>query len=143
MRDELDARISSIGMTEHFHFAGLVPPAQVHRYLAQADLLWHLSLREGLPRSVVQALATGIPAIGFRLDGTPEVILDGQTGYCTAPENVGEVVDATRKLWRTPALARQMGENGRKLVLERFDWPLMADILEREYLELLAQKARI
>lgn len=143
MRDELDARISSMGMTEHFHFAGLVPPSQVHRYLAQADLLWHLSLREGLPRSVVQALATGIPAIGFRLDGTPEVVLDGQTGYCTAPENVGEVVDATRKLWRTPALARQMGENGRKLVLERFDWPLMADILEREYLELLAQKARI
>ena len=90
-----------------------------------------------------QALAAGKPAVGFRLDGTPEVVLDGQTGYCTAPENVGEVVDATRKLWRTPALARQMGENGRKLVLERFDWPLMADILEREYLELLAQKARI
>ena len=120
----------------------LVPPAQVHRYLAQADLLWHLSLREGLPRSVVQALATGIPAIGFRLDGTPEVILDGETGFCTAPENVSEVVDATRKLWRTPALARKMGENGRKLVLERFDWPLMADILEREYLELLETKTR-
>ena len=142
MRDELDRRIASMGLAEHFHFAGLVPPAQVHRYLAQAELLWHLSLREGLPRSVVQALATGIPAIGFRLDGTPEVILDGETGYCTAPENVGEVVDATRKLWRTPALARQMGENGRKLVLERFDWPLMADILEREYLELLEAKTR-
>ena len=142
MRDELDARIASLGVAEHFHFAGLVPPAQVHRYLAQADLLWHLSLREGLPRSVVQALATGIPAIGFRLDGTPEVILDGETGYCVAPESVAEVVDATRKLWRTPALARQLGENGRKLVLERFDWPLMADILEREYLELLEAKTR-
>lgn len=142
MRDELDARIASLGVAEHFHFAGLVPPAQVHRYLAQADLLWHLSLREGLPRSVVQALATGIPAIGFRLDGTPEVILDGETGYCVAPESVAEVVDVTRKLWRTPALARQLGENGRKLVLERFNWPLMADILEREYLELLEAKTR-
>lgn len=142
MRDELDARIASLGLAGHFHFAGLVPPAQVHRYLVQADLLWHLSLREGLPRSVVQALATGIPAIGYRLDGTPEVILDGETGYCTAPEQVGEVVDATRKLWRTPALARQMGENGRRLVLERFDWPRMADILEREYLGLLAEKTR-
>lgn len=80
MRDELDAQIAALGLTDHFHFAGLVPPAQVHRYLAQADLLWHLSLREGLPRSVVQALATGIPAIGYRLDGTPEVIRDGETG---------------------------------------------------------------
>ena len=50
------------------------------------------------------------------------MVLDGQTGYCTAPENVGEVVDATRKLWRTPALARQMGENGRRAVEEEFNW---------------------
>ena len=88
MREQLDAEIAALGLTGHFHFAGLVAPDQVHRYLALADLLWHLSLHEGLPRSVVQALATGIPAIGFRLDGTPEVVIDGETGYCAAPESV-------------------------------------------------------
>ncbi len=136
MYDELQRKIAELGLREHVHFAGLVPPDQVHRYLALADLLWHLSLREGLPRSVVQALASGIPAVGYRLDGTPEVIFDGETGYCVEPENAAAVVEATRKIWNTPGLARKMGENGRKLVLERFDWHRMADILEEEYLEL-------
>lgn len=136
----LKARAAELGLLEHFHFVGLVPPARVHRYLAQADLLWHLSLREGLPRSVVQALATGIPAVGFRLDGTPEVIKDGETGYCVTPGDENEVVEATRKLWLDPAAARRMGETGKQRVLEQFDWPRMADILEKEYRELLARK---
>ncbi len=142
MRDALDRQLEDLDLTGHFHFAGLIPPAQVHRYLAQADLLWHLSLREGLPRSVVQALATGIPAIGFRLDGTPEVIHDGETGYCTTPEAVEEVVHATRKIWRDPELAKRMGQNGRELVLEQFSWQRMADILEKEYYALLEDKAQ-
>ena len=140
MYDELRRRIAGLGLTGHFHFAGLIAPDQVARHLAQADLLWHLSLREGLPRSVVQALATGIPAIGYRLDGTPEVILDGQTGFCIEPEKVEQVVEATRKIWRDDALRETMGRNGRELVRERFDWRRMADILEAEYLALAAAK---
>lgn len=142
MREQLDAEIAALGLTGHFHFAGLVAPDQVHRYLALADLLWHLSLHEGLPRSVVQALATGIPAVGFRLDGTPEVVIDGETGYCVAPESVEEVAEATRRLWLDPERARTMGENGRKLVLEKFRWETMVDILEREYRELLDRVSR-
>lgn len=140
MYDELRRRIAGLGLTGHFHFAGLIAPDQVARHLAQADLLWHLSLREGLPRSVVQALATGIPAIGYRLDGTPEVILDGQTGFCIEPEKVEQVVEATRKIWRDDTLRETMGRNGRELVRERFDWRRMADILEAEYLALAAAK---
>ena len=132
----------AVFMVDMAHFAGLVAPDQVHRYLALADLLWHLSLHEGLPRSVVQALATGIPAVGFRLDGTPEVVIDGETGYCVAPQSVEEVAEATRRLWLDPERARTMGENGRKLVLEKFRWETMVDILEREYRELLDRVSR-
>ncbi len=140
MRFELERQIADLGFSANAHFAGLVPPGQVHRYIAQADLLWHLSLHEGLPRSVVQALAAGIPAIGFRLDGTPEVVIDGETGFCTAPENIGEVVSRSREIWLDPALARRMGENGRKKVVEQFDWHRMCDILEEEYYDLLRRK---
>ena len=140
MYDALHRQIGELGLTGRVHFAGLVPPDHVHRYLALAGMLWHLSLREGLPRSVVQALASGIPAVGFRLDGTPEVVLDGETGYCVEPENVSGVMEATRRILTTPGLSRSMGENGRRLVLERFDWHRMAEILEQEYLELYRRK---
>lgn len=141
MYDDLAKQIGAAGLTAHFHFAGLVAPDQVCRYLALADLLWHLSLREGLPRSAVQALASARPVIGFRLDGTPEVVIDGQTGYCVEPESVGEVVARTLELLEAPERAAAMGANGRRLVAERFDHQYMSDHLERAYRKLLEKKA--
>lgn len=137
----LKEEISEMSLSQNFRFAGLVSPEAVKHYLAQSDLLWHLSLREGLPRSVVQALACGIPAIGFRLDGTPEVILNGETGFVTTPEAVDEVVEATRKLWNDPVLRQKMGRRGRELVLERFDWHQMSEILEAEYFDIFSKKS--
>ncbi|WP_176013297.1 glycosyltransferase family 4 protein [Victivallis sp. Marseille-Q1083] len=140
LREWMDREIARLGLTGRFHFAGLVPPDQVGGYIAQMDLLWHLSLREGLPRSVVQALAAGKPAIGYRLDGTPEVLLDGQTGYCVTPESVDEVTERTLELLASPRLAAELGSNGQALVKEYFDWHRMGDILEREYQQLYDRK---
>ena len=140
MHDELEAKIAGAGLTGHFHFAGLVPPDAVADYLAQGELLWHLSLREGLPRAVVQALACGIPAAGFALDGTPEVLENGVTGFAVTPESVDAVVEATSRLWDDDALRRKMGEQGQRRVLEQFDWRRMADILLAEYRALLGRR---
>ena len=137
MYDQLHADLRAKGIADNFHFAGLIPPGEVCRYLAQADMLWHLSLHEGLPRAVVQALASGIPAIGFALDGTPEVIFDGETGYLTAAEDVDAVAEKALLLLNDPDRAAAMGATGKKMVLEKFDWRRMSDILEQEYLRLL------
>ena len=141
MYDELQKQIADLGLSGNFHFAGLVPPHEVCDYIAQADLLWHLSLHEGLPRAVVQALAVGIPAIGYKLDGTPEVVLNGKTGYVTAPQDVDAVVTRSRELLNDAALRAEMGKNGKDLVIERFAWRRMADILEKEFLMLLNAKS--
>ena len=140
MHDELRAKISAAGATEHFHFAGLVPPDRVADHLAQGELLWHLSLREGLPRAVVQALACGIPAVGFALDGTPEVLENGRTGFAVTPESVDAVVEATARCWDDEALRARMGAEGKRRVLEQFDWRRMAKILLEEYRELFSAK---
>ena len=136
MHDELAERIAAAKLTAHFHFAGLVPPDAVADHLAQGELLWHLSLREGLPRAVVQALACGIPAVGFALDGTPEVLENGVTGFAVEPESVDAVVEATARLWDDEALRAQLGAEGKRRVLEQFDWRRMANILLEEYREL-------
>jgi glycosyltransferase involved in cell wall biosynthesis len=135
MKDEMDADIAKLGLTEHFHFSGLVPPDQVYRYIALMDMLLHLSLREGLPRSVVQSLASGKPAIGFELDGTPEVITNGETGFVVTPKSIPEVEAAVLKLLDDPELRHKCGEQGREKVAEQFSWQRMADVLEKEYLK--------
>ena len=142
MYDELTAGLRAKNIAGNFHFAGLVPPAEVASYIAQADTLWHLSLHEGLPRAVVQALAVGIPAVGFALDGTPEVIIDGETGFLTAAEDVDAVAAATEKLLADPQLRADLGSAGKRRVLAQFDWRKMSDILEAEYAALLAEKRK-
>ena len=140
MYDELTEKLQAAGILKNFHFAGLVPPGEVASYIAQADMLWHLSLHEGLPRAVVQALAVGIPAIGFALDGTPEVVIDGETGFLTAAEDIDDVAEKTVKLLDDPALRRRLGMAGKEKVLEQFAWQKMADILEDAYASLLNRK---
>ena len=143
MYDELQSYLKSKNIDRNFHFAGLVPPAEVCRYLAQSDLLWHLSLHEGLPRAVVQALASGIPAIGFALDGTPEVVINGETGFTTGAEDIDAVTNYTLELFKDDEMRRTMGANGKARVLKQFDWQLMADILEKEFIELYNTKTKV
>ena len=138
LRETLGKEIAARGLEEHFIFTGLVPPAEVPRYTALMDVLVHLSLREGLPRTVVQALASGVPAIGFDLDGTPEVVRNGETGFVCPPKNVDAVRDALLRCLRDPELRRTLGQNGREFVRERFSWRRMADTIEAEYYDCLS-----
>ena len=140
LRSELEMLARQGGFADKVHFAGLISPDKVPGYLAQMNILWHLSLREGLPRSVVQALACGIPACGYTLDGTPEVIFDGVTGCCVPPRRIDLIARRTVELLQNPAEAQKEGAAGRELVKERFDKERMAAILLEEYQQILKRK---
>lgn len=142
MFEEFQQELVRKGIRDRFHFAGLVDPAEVPSYLAEADLLWHLSLHEGLPRAVVQALAVGIPVVTFYLDGAPEVVIDGKTGFTVEPRNADDVSEATERLLGDPELRYSCGQAGREMVLRQFDWKRMVAILETEYARLLKSARR-
>lgn len=143
LRESLEQQVAELGLTEHFIFTGLVPPSTIPRYTGLMDLLVHLSLREGLPRTVVQGLASGIPAIGFPLDGTPEVIRNDQTGYLCDTGNTDQVAEAVIRLVNDQALRQKLGAAGREFVRERWDWETMVTTLEAEFERLLAQKQAV
>ena len=138
LRERLEAQARSLGIADHVVFAGLVDPSEVCRYAALMTVLAHLSLREGLPRAVVQALAAKVPVVAYPLDGTPEVVFPEETGLLVPPEDAGQVADAVIRLLKDPALRARMGARGQELVLRLFDWRKMADDLEREYLAALS-----
>lgn len=133
LREQIRARAAELGLGDRFVFAGLVPPADVCRYTALMDVLVHLSLREGLPRTVVQALATAVPAVGFDLDGTPEVIIDGVTGRLCAPGDTLAVATAVIGLLQDGVARQRLGAAGRERVRNQFCWRRMAEIIEQEY----------
>jgi glycosyltransferase involved in cell wall biosynthesis len=133
LRDALAAQAMTLGIRDRVIFAGLVPPRDICRYTAQMDVLVHLSLREGLPRAVVQGLATGIPAVAYPLDGTPEVVLHGETGLLCPVRQIDAIAAALTELLLDPEKRRAMGQRGQDEVRKRFPWQRMADILEDEY----------
>ena len=77
--------------------------------------------------------------MAYPLDGTPEVVLDGETGLLGEPENVPQIATNVIRLLQDRQLRERLGKRGQELVLERFDWRKMADILEQSYLEGIAK----
>ena len=121
-----------------YRFAGLVPPQDVCRYVAQMDLLVHFSLREGLPRAAVQALAEAKPVVAYPLDGTPEVVIDGVTGFLPQPGDLAAMERAIGELLDDDAKRLSFGKAGQDLVRAKFPWQVMSDTLIEAYRKLLS-----
>lgn len=138
-RTRYEQWVTRLGLRDHFVFTGLVPPADIPRYTALMDVLVHLSLREGLPRTLPQALATGKPVVAFDVDGAREVCRDGETGCLLPAEDARGLAAAVIRLLRDPDLLRTMGARGRELVRTSFSEAHMVDRLDELYQRLRAR----
>lgn len=140
-RVEYERELNRLGLRERTILTGLVAPEQIPQVLAGFDILAHTSQWEGLPRAVVQALLMQVPVVAWAIDGTPEVVEDGQTGRLVTLNDETGFVEALLELAADPARRAQMGAAGRQRCLERFDWRRMVDRLELLYCTLLAARA--
>lgn len=121
---------------------GLVPPDRVPGLIRAMDVLIHPSYREGLPRTVPQALLTGVTPIAYDVDGTSEVCRDGQTGLLIPLGDLDRLRAAARRLYDHPDERRVMADRGRHECAERFSAARMVDELELVYRRALDLAAR-
>lgn len=133
LEEELRTIVKNKGLNDNFIFTGLIPPRNIPEYLGCLDIMTHFSLREGLPRSVVQAAAAGLPVTAFAIDGTPEALIDGESGFLCPPGDWQAGAENLLKLLRNPKTAREMGEKGRNIVRTRFSCRTMTKTLEDIY----------
>ena len=132
-------QVRELGLAERVKFTGLLPPSQIPLALQSSDILVHCSLREGLARTLPQAMLCGKPAISFDVDGAREVVNEN-TGRLIEPKNVAQLIDACAELIENESLRRQLGQNGRESVKEKFTPERMVDTIEAVYHRLLEQK---
>ena len=135
-RAKFEAKARSLNLEKHFVFAGLVRPDEVPRYVGIMDTLVHLSLREGLPRALPQALAGGKPVIAYDCDGAREVCLNDKTGFLLPPGDLRGLKEALSHLIENAPLRERLGQTGRDFVSENFSNDRMVDQLEALYLKL-------
>lgn len=128
------------GVENNFIFTGLVPPAKVPQYVGIMDALVHLSLREGLPRALPQALAAGKPVVAYDCDGAREVCRNDETGCLIAPGDLEALQRRLLQLAENGALRQKLGQAGQTFVRENFSVEKMVEAIHHLCLKLAAER---
>ncbi len=138
LSEQFKQQVLQLGLTEKIKFTGLLPPNQIPLAIKSSDILVHCSLREGLARTLPQAMLCGRPAISFDIGGAKEVVNEN-TGRLIKPKNIEQLTKACAELIEDENLRQKLGENGRDSVKEKFAPETMVDTIEAVYRKLLNQ----
>lgn len=92
---------------------------QLARYYAAADFLAYPTKADNQPRVLIEAMACGCPAIATNVGGVPELIGPNETGILVEPGNAEAMRKGIEELLDDPAKRTRMGENGRRIAVER------------------------
>ena len=140
-RSEYTRLLRQAGLSDRVHFTGLVPPDSIPDLLRGIDMLVHASRWEGLPRAVVQALLSEVPAISFDNDGAREVVIPGETGLLVPFGDHEALADAVVELAGDAERRAALGRQGRTNCLVPFDRRTMVTEIERVYGNLLSGRS--
>jgi glycosyltransferase involved in cell wall biosynthesis len=108
--------------------------------LAALDLFALASCDEGLPVTILEAMAAGLPVVTTNVGGIPQAVVEGETGLLVPPRSPAALAEAAVRVLKDTDLARRLGLAGRKRILEQFDSRLMVSRYESLYLELLGAR---
>ena len=137
LRLELEARARELGIADRCLFLG--ERSDVQDLLAAADLFLLPSLFEGLPVSILEAMAAERPVVATAIGGTDEVVTSEQTGLLVPPRDPVAIAAAIRRLRAEPALARTLASAGRERVELEFSADVAAGRVMRIYDEVFAE----
>lgn len=140
LRQQYEQQIAAAGLTEHFVFAGLVPPARIPELVHAMDIVVHTSLWEGLARVLPQGLIAGKPVVSYDIDGAREVVIPGETGYLLPPQSVEPLAAALTELAANAALRERLGATGRARFADQFRHQTMTRRIREVYADVLRPK---
>jgi glycosyltransferase involved in cell wall biosynthesis len=126
-RARIEAQIRALGLQDRVTLTGQLPHREVIRHLREAAVFAHPSVVErrgamdGIPNTILEALAVQTPVVATRLSGIPEVVRDGETGLLVEPGDEDGLAAALARLLADAAFGQRLAAAGRTLVLDRFD----------------------
>lgn len=119
LENELRAQARQLELDKAVTFTGHVPDTKP--YVAAADVCILPSDKEGLPLSLVEAMAAGVPCIATDVGGSGEIVVHGQTGLLIKPGSVEELYQAIVYMMGHGEERRRMGEVARQWARQEFD----------------------
>lgn len=137
-RDDAEEEARTLGVADEVFFLGKID--RVAPLLASADLFLLPSDRESFGLSALEALASGVPVVGCRAGGLPEVVRDGETGALRAPGDVEGMAQAAIEILRDPARWEAMSVLAARDARERFSHDEVVAQYESLYMSTLSPR---
>lgn len=143
LEDSLRKLRHALDLEKEIIMPGLVSHDDLPKILSSHDIfaapcVIHASgRRDGIPNTVIEAMAYGVPVVSTNVNALPEIVINGKTGITVEPENPDALADAIIYLALNTQSAVKMGENGAHLVGDMFDPGLnarrMAEVFIKSY----------
>ena len=144
LQPELEMLAAGLGIFKNVHFVGFLSQPKLRELYASSHLFLHPSEtspnqdQEGVPNSILEGMATGLPVAGTRHGGIPEAVDHGRTGLLVPEEDHVALADAMQEITHSPGLLAEMGLRARAAVIDRFEQDAQVDLLESFYEEAIA-----
>ena len=145
LKDELQKLARDLGVASSVTFTGFLSQDELRQQVYASHVFMHPSRtssdgnREGIPNSMLEAMASGAPVIATKHGGIPEAVTDGESGLLVAEEDHEGMAKALLSLMRNQHLASSIGQGARRAVEDKFDRARNIRLLEDSYLELMAR----
>ena len=126
LEGELRDRVRELGLEEHVRFLGFQPPDRMGEVYRSCHVLVMPSIidadgdRDGIPNVGLEAMAHGLPLVGSRVSGIPEIVEEGRNGFLAPPGDPEGLADAMAAVMDHPDPV-SLGRASRTMVEERFD----------------------
>jgi glycosyltransferase involved in cell wall biosynthesis len=137
-RDELEEKRVRLGLTEVVQMPGAAEQAEVLKWWQRASIGVLTSDNEGMPVSLMEAAACGVPVAATAVGGVPELIADGTTGLLIPPNDANSLAAALERLLSNPELRTRIGTAARQRAEEKFSVRTQVDRLLALWSEILA-----
>jgi glycosyltransferase involved in cell wall biosynthesis len=136
-RAELARMVDELGIRDHVIFTGFIE--EIGKIYSFTDVVILSSWSEGLPQSVLQALAASVPVVATKVGGVPEVVIHEKTGYLVEAGDHEGLARQVIRVLSEPEKARLTACAGKELVREHHSVGRMLDLLEETYTAMLGQ----
>lgn len=140
----LEARARGLGVDANVLFTGALVGDQLIDAYHAAEVVVLLSRFDASPIVLVEAMAAGKPIIATHVGGIPDIVQDGVNGLLVEPGDAGAAASAINRILSDRGLAKRLGQAGKALVREKYQWSQIAGQVASLYAELLSpEKVRI
>jgi len=135
--EELKGMVRSLGLSGRVRFSGF--REDIPDLLNVVDVVVLPSLNEGIPNILMEAMAAGRAVVASSVSGTPELVVDGVTGFLVPPRDSDALVQKISCLMDSEPLRGKMGKEGRERILEKFTFERMLDEYELLFQEVVSE----